>query len=68
MPDFPCFATYHFNPLCFDCYQPENKIYQVGAWFILVNKNRQAQITSGDMWFDIPRKEAANWLKHGTPN
>ena len=49
-------------------YQPDNKIYQVGPWFILINKNRQAQITSGDMWYDIPRKEAACWLKHGTPS
>ena len=45
-----------------------SRMYVVGPWFVVVNhRSRQAEITSGDIWFPITRHEAANWLRHGQP-
>jgi len=53
----------------FHTYQPHNHIYSVGPWYVLVNVvTRKCQITSGDIWYDIPRDEAANWLRYGQPS
>ena len=52
----------------FKTYGPHNHVYTVGPWFILVNTiTRKCQITSGDIWYDISRAEAVNWLRFGQP-
>ena len=49
-------------------YGPNSRVYAVGPWDVLVNKtSRAAQITSGDIWYNISRQEAANWLRFGQP-
>jgi hypothetical protein len=40
------------------------RVYSDGIWYLQVNShNRQCQITSGDIWFDITRDEAVHWLR-----
>jgi hypothetical protein len=47
-----------------DLSDSHNKIYEAGPWYVRVNHvNRKCQVTSGDIWFDATRKEAAEFLK-----
>jgi hypothetical protein len=42
-----------------------HRIYEVGngVWFVQVNHlNRNCQLTSGDVWYDISRAEAREFL------
>ena len=50
-------------------YGPHNRVYSVGPWYVLVNRNtRKCSITSGDTWYEISRAEAVNWLRYGQPS
>ena len=34
--------------------------YAAGPWYVRINRNtKQCQVTSGDLWFPVPRSEAA---------
>jgi hypothetical protein len=40
-----------------------HKIYKAGPWFVHVNRiSRQCSVTSGDVWWTIPRSEAVQLI------
>ena len=41
-----------------------SRVYEAGPWYVKVNHgSRRAFVTSGDMWFNVTRAEAARLLR-----
>ena len=46
-----------------DLSDESRKVIEAGPWFISINrKTRLCEVTSGDLWFPIPRHEAAQLI------